>query len=126
VDRIRTLSASEARFERPHNFSAQQFLLQNLLPDPAKPETLVTVVIRGKREALNDLCDHWLLGHGLEERSEEEVRLRLQVQAVFTFVPYYLLPYGAAIQIAEPASLRERMAGVAEKLAVHYRSSPLA
>ncbi|MBW5448679.1 WYL domain-containing protein [Cohnella sp. CFH 77786] len=124
VDRIRALSPAEAGFTRPADFSARRFLLQNLLPDPEKPEALVDVVIRGRREALNDLCDHWLFGHGLLERTgDEEARFRLQEQTVKVMVPYFLLPYGRAIRVEEPPLLQERMAEVAESLAEHYRTS---
>lgn len=123
VDRIMSLGETEETFERPADFSARRFLLQGLLPDPEKPESLVTVVVRGKREALNDLCDHWLIGNGLTERTDERAVFRLQEETVRTMVPYYLLPYGRALVVEAPDMLRERMLQAAETIAEHYRST---
>jgi predicted DNA-binding transcriptional regulator YafY len=121
MDRIRTLSETDRTFERPVSFSPRQFLLQNLLPDPAKPESLVTVVIRGKWEALNELCDHWLFGHGLMERTDAEARFQLQEEAIRTMVPYYLFSFGRAVQVIEPDLLKQRMIQISEGLLEHYR-----
>ncbi|MDB4867576.1 MAG: Helix-turn-helix type 11 domain protein [Cohnella sp.] len=121
VDRIRSLTGDDGVFERPASFSARQFLLHNLLPDPGSSETLVTVIVRGKWEALNELCDHWLFGHALVERTEEEARFSLQKEAIQNMVPYFLFGYGRAIQVLEPQVLKERMIEVAERLLEHYR-----
>lgn len=69
TDRMLTIQPSPGHFKRPEAFSARDFFLEKLLPDPAGKETLTTVVIEGRAEALDDLCLHWYLGHHLKERT---------------------------------------------------------
>jgi len=123
ADRIRSLTLTELTFERPEAFSAKAYLMQRLLPDAADPRAALTVVtVRGREQALNELCSHWLFGHALIERETELARFRLGEPALSTYVPYFLLPYGRAIDLLEPASLVRRMAEVSSAMAEHYRS----
>lgn len=122
VDRIVSLDVTDRRFERPENFSAKDVLLEQLLPDPAGDPSLVTVRIQAHDHVLNELKQHWLLGHALIERSPGEAVYRLDSTSLHSYVPYFLLPYGKALTIAEPESLVLRMAEVSRGIAEHYGS----
>jgi predicted DNA-binding transcriptional regulator YafY len=87
-----------------------------------KREELVLVRIAGLRQAIYDLCDHWLFGHTLVERGDEGASFRMPEQAMRTYVPYFLLPYGKSIRVLEPAELKDAMGGIAAGLADYYRS----
>jgi predicted DNA-binding transcriptional regulator YafY len=121
VDRIQSLIRSERYFERVAGFSARDFLMRKLLPNALDAESLIDVRIRGKEQALNDLCQHWLFGHALLGRLPEQAEFRLGVESLLTYVPYYLLPYGKSITIIEPDVLIEKMASVTSGLAVYYQ-----
>lgn len=122
ADRILRLEETDLTFERPADFSARQYFLSRLLPEPADPrEALISVRIHGNPRAIDDLCKHWLLGHAIAERTDSEAHLKLDERAIRFYVPYFLLPYGKSIRILEPHSLKERMAEVARELADHYR-----
>ncbi|SFB07678.1 Predicted DNA-binding transcriptional regulator YafY, contains an HTH and WYL domains [Lentibacillus halodurans] len=125
VDRINSLSRTEWAFQRPSNFSARYFFLENLLPDLQNQDQLISVCIQGSPQAINDLCDHWLFGHALQERSNEQVHFKLGEKAISTYVPYFLLPYGTSIQVLEPSFLRESLTDVISKLYNHYQKIEL-
>ncbi|MBT2290987.1 WYL domain-containing protein [Paenibacillus albidus] len=120
VDRISGLCRTGTSFERPAGFSAREFLLRSLLPgqDPAAP--LIPVVIEASEGVLNELCSHWLFGHTLAERGPGRARFLLEEESLLTYVPYFLLPYGTALQIPEPAVLKQSLSAVALKVAQHY------
>lgn len=120
VDRMKRLEPTGGRFERPASFSAERFLMNNLLPGSLDAKHLVDVRIWGPEQALNELCQHWLFGHALVERRPEEALFRMGEPSLRTFVPYFLLPYGTAIRIVEPNLLVDKMAEVSSRLAAHY------
>ncbi|WP_026074180.1 helix-turn-helix transcriptional regulator [Brevibacillus massiliensis] len=122
VDHIQALSRTDSAFQRPAEFSARRDFLKNLLPDTDNPEQLISIRIQGRQQALNDLCEHWLLGHALVERSLEHAHFRLEEQAIRTFVPYFLIPYGKAIQVLEPPLLKERLVAITSDLLQFYQN----
>lgn len=121
VDRIQSLSPSDRYFEKPHDFSARDFLMSNLLPQSLEAASLITVKIRGYEQALNDLCQHWLFGHALVERSSTQAEFQLGLESLLTYVPYFLLSYGKSITITEPEVLIEKMVNVTSQLGDYYR-----
>lgn len=123
ADRIRRIVQTGDGFDRPQGFSARQFFLGSLLPDPNKEEKLLTVRIQGKHHAINDLCGHWLFGHMLTERTADEVEFVIQEQAAIHYAPHILLSYGKSIRVLGPPLLKERMAAVSAELAEYYRSA---
>ncbi len=124
VDRIKRLAPTEQRFERPASFSAKEYLMQGLLPAGSDSRAEHEVVqIRGPEQALNELCGHWLFGHALIDRQPELAAFKLQEPALSTYVPYFLLPYGRAIEVLEPLTLARRMAEVSGMLAEHYQAA---
>ncbi|KGE19120.1 helix-turn-helix transcriptional regulator [Paenibacillus wynnii] len=122
VDRMIELLRTGASFERPIDFSAREFLLKGLFPGSKDEEKLVTVLIQSGEEILNDLCSHWLFGHTLQERTEGQARFQLDESSLFTYVPYFLLPYGTTLTILEPVALKQKLALVASGVARHYET----
>ena len=121
VDRITRIHRTQVRFKRPDSFSAKQFFLQNLLQDSESKAELVTVIIGGRSEALEDLCIHWFLGHHVIEHSPNQAVFLLDERAVQGYVPYLLLSYGKAVQVIEPLSLKEKLVSIASELMEYYQ-----
>ncbi|MCR2806421.1 helix-turn-helix transcriptional regulator [Paenibacillus soyae] len=121
VDRIMELDLTDARFERPADFSAKEVLMGQLLPGAIQAERLVDLRIRAPEQALNELQKHWLFGHALHERTDGEALFRMGESALFSYVPYYLMPYGKALTIVEPISLIEKLVQTSEGIANHYK-----
>ncbi|MHA6482409.1 helix-turn-helix transcriptional regulator [Paenibacillus sp. strain BS8-2] len=121
VDRIRTLRETDGQFVRPVEFSAKDYLLQQLLPNPMGSAKLETVRIKGKERVLNELCQHWLLGHALVERQPEEAVFRLEHSMLQTYIPYLLMPYSTALQI-ESELLVGRMVETSSRMLTHYEA----
>jgi len=121
VDRITRIQRTQVRFKRPDSFSARQFFLQNLLQDSESTAEMVTVIIGGRSEALEDLCIHWFLGHHVIERSSNQAVFLLDERAVQGYVPYLLLSYGKAVQVIEPQSLKEKLVSIASELMEYYQ-----
>lgn len=125
VDRIQSLSTTNSSFKKPKSFLTRQFFLQNLLPDRENQNQLLTVCIQGAPHAINDLCDHWLFGHALVERSKDKVYFKLDEKTISTYVPNFLLLYGTAIEVLEPTFLKKKLVEVISKLHHHYQKSEL-
>ena len=122
VDRIGRIRRTDATFQRPASFSARQFLLVSLLPEPAAEpdDPRISVRIAGSPQALDDLCAHWLFGHALVERTANDAVFQLDERSLFAQAPYYLLSFGGKIRVLEPPELRECLADIAESLHRYY------
>lgn len=122
ADRILQIKRTQMSFHRPEAFSARKFLLQNLLPELEGEDEVVSLIISGRPEALEDLCIHWFFGHYLEERTETQVIFLLDKRALQEYVPHFLFAYGKAIQVIEPKSLKKKLSLVAAELMEYYQS----
>lgn len=122
VERILRIRGTQMVFKRPEAFSAGEFFMQNLLADPKSKDSMVTFIVGGRAEALDDLCIHWFLGHYLKERISNQAVFLLDENVIYKYVPYFLLPYGKAIQVVEPKSLKKRLTAVAEELLEYYQA----
>ncbi|CAG7647636.1 helix-turn-helix transcriptional regulator [Paenibacillus allorhizosphaerae] len=122
ADRIQALFATDEGFERPSSFSASEYFLKHLIPEPEGQEDLVSVWLEGSPRSIGDVCRHWLLGHTVVERSEHRVNLRLDAKSTLAFVPYFLLSYGKSLRVLEPSSLIEQTAELAADLYDYYRT----
>jgi len=125
ADRIQSVRSAGIPFERPEHFSARQYLMESLLPEPAgeqPDDRAVEVRIAGSPGALDDLCAHWLFGRALAERKPELAVFRLDEHSLYLHAPYYLLSFGGKIRILEPRKLRECLADIAEALMRYHRS----
>ncbi|QEY19583.1 YafY family transcriptional regulator [Psychrobacillus sp. AK 1817] len=116
VNRIESLMLAAKKFNRPENFSARDFFMKNLLPTIEDKEGITSLVINGNESTLNDVCQHWFLGHYLHERNSNQAVFLLERDIVHTYIPHLLLPYGKSIQIIEPISLKKRLIEVLSEL----------
>ncbi|MNH40883.1 hypothetical protein D3C79_1022680 [compost metagenome] len=82
---------------------------------------LISLTIKGRTEALDDLCLHWFLGHHLKERTSNQAIFLLEEESILRYVPHILLPYGKSIQVIEPQSLKEKLVAVASELMEYYQ-----
>ena len=112
VDRIESLKLTENKFNRPENFSARDFFTKNLLPAIEDKEGGTSFIISGDKSVLDDICQHWFLGHYLQERTSNRAIFLLQKDVIHTYVPYLLLPYNHSIKVIEPISLKKRLVEV--------------
>jgi predicted DNA-binding transcriptional regulator YafY len=116
VDRMESLMLTENTFNRPENFSARDFFVKSLLPTIEDKEGIMSLVLHGDKSALDDICQHWFLGHYLQERTSNQAVFLLEKDVIHTYVPYLLLPYNASIKVMEPLSLKKRLIEVLTKL----------
>ncbi|NBI30195.1 helix-turn-helix transcriptional regulator [Chengkuizengella marina] len=116
VDRIESLMITENKFNQLENFSAREFFMKNLLPTMEDKEGIISLVINGNTTTLDDICQHWFLGHYLQKRTSNQAWFLLEQDIIHTHVPYLLLPYGKSIQVIEPISLKKRLIEVLSEL----------
>jgi predicted DNA-binding transcriptional regulator YafY len=116
VDRIESLMLTENKFNRPENFSARDFFIKSLLPTIEDKEGIISLVINGDKSVLADICQHWFLGHYLQERTSNKAVFLLEKDMIHTYVPYLLLPYNKSIKVIEPISLKKRLIEVLSEL----------
>jgi len=121
AERILQVKHTQMVFKRPEAFSAREFFLQNLLPNLVGKEGVISLIISGRPEALDDLCIHWFLGHHLKERTLNQATFLLDERTIYSYVPFYLLSYGRAIQVIEPQILKKRLVEVTSELMRHYQ-----
>lgn len=121
VERILQIKFNESTFKRPEAFSAREFFMKNLLPDLGDKDRLISLIIGGRSEALDDLCIHWFLGHHLKERTSNQAVFLLDKKSLHIYIPHMLLSYGKSIQIIEPQSLKEELVAVASELIEYYQ-----
>ncbi|MBP1904543.1 putative DNA-binding transcriptional regulator YafY [Paenibacillus turicensis] len=121
VDRILSIKCSQNIFTRPEAFSSRQFFMNNLLPDLVSKQGLVSLIIEGKPDALNELGLHWFLGHHLKERTSDQAIFLFEEKSIHDQVPYFLLSYGKSIKVIEPQSVRERLVAIASELMEYYQ-----
>lgn len=121
AERIVHIKQTPISFKRPDGFSARTFFLQNLLPDLAGKDRLLSVIIDGRSEALDDLCLHWFLGHYLKERTANQAIFVLEEESIDRYVPHLLLSYGKSIQVIEPQRLKDKLVAAASELMEYYQ-----
>lgn len=121
ADRIKKVSQLELKFQRPINFSPRDFLKETILPNMSDKEKLITVNIQGSPNAIDDLCNHWLLAYSLVEHSETNIVLSGSRKLVFEYLPYYVLSYGKSIKVLEPLDLKVRIVEIASELIRFYQ-----
>ena len=122
VNRIEDLMLTENKFDRPENFSARAFFMKNFLPTVEDKEETISLVIHGDKSVLTDICQHWFLGHYLQERTSNQAVFHFEKEMIHTYVPYFLLSYGKSIRIVEPISLKKRMIEVLSELINYHQN----
>ncbi|AWI35849.1 DeoR family transcriptional regulator [Bacillus safensis FO-36b] len=121
VDRIESLMLTVNHFDQKENFSARDFFINSLLPTLEDKEEIISLVIHGDKNVLADICQHWFLGHYLQERTSDQAVFLLPKDMMHTYVPYLLLPYNKSIKVVEPISLKKRVIEVLSDLIKFYQ-----
>ncbi|MEI2666989.1 helix-turn-helix transcriptional regulator [Rossellomorea sp. LJF3] len=116
VDRMERLILTENTFNRPENFSARDYFIKSLLPTLEDKEGIMSLVLSGDKSALDDICQHWFLGHYVQERTSNQAMFLLEKEIIHTYVPYLLLSYNTSIKVMEPISLKKRLVEVLSEL----------
>lgn len=122
IERILDIKHSKKAFKRPEDFSAREFFMKSILPNQEGKAEMISLVISGRAEALDDLCNHWFLGHHLEERTLNEATFLLDERVVHKYVPYFILSYGKAIQVIKPETLKKTLVQITAELMEYYQS----
>lgn len=122
VDRILDITRTPFTFKRPGDFSARAFFMDKLLPDVEGKAGLVTFIIGGRAEALDDVCLHWFLEHHLQERTSTQAMFRMEEEYLYAYVPNILLPYGKSIHVIEPQKLKDQLVALAAELMEYYQA----
>lgn len=122
VDRIKKIIITDSKFQRPDNFSPRKFFMEGLLYDTEGSGKFISVRIKGKPYAIDEISLHWFLGHDVVERTADEIFLTIDEKSVRTNVPYLLLPFGKDIQVIEPISLKAKLYEISIGLANYYQS----
>ncbi len=122
VDRILDIARTPFTFKRPGDFSARAFFLDKLLPDAAGKPGLISFVVGGRAEALDDVCIHWFLEHHLQERTATQATFLMEEILLYTHVPNILLPYGKSIHVIEPQKLKTKLVALASELMEYYQA----
>ncbi|WP_416150213.1 helix-turn-helix transcriptional regulator [Salipaludibacillus sp. HK11] len=121
VDRMESLMITENKFNRPDNFSGSDSFMKNLLPTIEDKEEIISLVINGDKTALDDICQHWFLGHYLQECTSNQAVFLLEKGIIHTYVPYLLLPYGKSIRVIQPISVKKRLIEVLSELITFHQ-----
>lgn len=121
VERIIKMTHTERVFVRPKDFSAKEFFLRSLMPGMNNNTGISPLVIRGRAEALDDLCNHWFMSYHLKERTLNQAVFLIDSNAIHEYVAHFLLPYGKAIQVIEPKSCKEKLYTIALELMEYYQ-----
>ncbi|MGC6174304.1 helix-turn-helix transcriptional regulator [Lacrimispora sp. 38-1] len=121
VDRILRIKSTQINFKRPEAFSTREIFMKNLLPDLVGKKGLISLIIEGRSEVLEELCLHWFLGHHLKERTSNQAIFLFEEETIHLYVPYFLLSYGKSIQVIEPQSVKERLVAIASELMEYYQ-----
>ena len=121
VDRIYNIAQTKIKFNRPQGFSASKFFMEKLLGSVKDDKKFIYLVIGGKASSLDNLCQHWFLGHYFKERTSNQAIFLLEEEMIYTYVPSLLLPYGKSIQVIKPLSLKKKIIETLLGLIKYYK-----
>jgi predicted DNA-binding transcriptional regulator YafY len=121
LDRIASVESTGTRFESPSSFDVATYLAESWIAERVKAGPTETVRLAGRESVLDQLATHWYLRHCLAERLDGEARFLVDPIGI-RHLPGYLLIFGPALAIREPAHLRKAVAKVAWELAAHHEN----
>ncbi|WP_436862890.1 helix-turn-helix transcriptional regulator [Staphylococcus caeli] len=121
VDRIDSLILTEDTFEQLEDFSIDNYFMGNLLPIMENEGATTRLVIRGEVSTLDDVCQHWFLGHYLKDRAFNQAEFQLEEEIMHKYVPQILLPFGKGIEVVAPLSLKEEIINNLSDLIAFYQ-----
>jgi predicted DNA-binding transcriptional regulator YafY len=123
ADRIARLEPTDARFEKPEDFSASAYFRDRSEREREADGPMTVICLEGEPDTLNAVCAHWHLRHYLTERTDREARFRLDVPTMNKYLPMYLMTLGTDVRVREPLELRRRVRAMAFELAKHYEEN---
>ncbi|MCG2179487.1 helix-turn-helix transcriptional regulator [Staphylococcus epidermidis] len=109
VDRIVSFTLTDETFDQLDGFTVESYFANNLLPIMEDDGTTTNLIINGDVSILDDVCNHWFLGHYLKERTFNQAEFQIEVDIMHKYIPQILLPYGKGIKVLKPLSLKEEM-----------------
>ena len=109
VDRIVSFTLTDETFDQLDGFTVENYFANNLLPIMEDDGTTTNLIISGDVSTLDDVCNHWFLGHYLKERTFNQAEFQIEVDIMHKYIPQILLPYGKGIKVLKPLSLKEEM-----------------
>lgn len=121
VERIRQLTTLESHFDRPKDFSAKEFFMNSLLPENERGADKISLVITGRAESLDDLCNHWLMSYYLTERTLNQAIFVMEPTVLLTYVAPIIMTYGKSIQVLSPESCKRKLFELASDLMKYYQ-----
>lgn len=123
IDRILDIRPNGRTFNRPHDFSIEEFFSNRTMIDNIQRGPFTEVVIRGSVWAIQSIIDHWYLRYCVKSHTRNQVHLNLNKHSE-SVVPSMLLGYGTNIEIIEPQSMRDRLVELAGSWLEHHRVGP--
>ncbi|WP_115208257.1 YafY family protein [Staphylococcus aureus] len=121
VDRIDSLILTDETFEQLEDFSVDNYFMGDLLPIMGNEGETTRLVIRGDVSTLDDVCQHWFLGHYIKNRAYNQAEFQLEEEIIHKYVPQILLPYGKGVQVVAPLSLKEEIVNNLSDLIAFYQ-----
>lgn len=109
MDRIVSFTLTDETFDQLDGFTVENYFANNLLPIMEDDGTTTNLIISGDVSTLDDVCNHWFLGHYLKERTFNQAEFQIEVDIMHKYIPQILLPYGKGIKVLKPLSLKEEM-----------------
>jgi predicted DNA-binding transcriptional regulator YafY len=119
LDRIAAVEPTGIRFEPLSTFDLGTYLAESWIAERVQVGPTEVVRLAGRESLLEQLAGHWYLRHCLAERLHGELRFLVDPIGI-KHLPSYLLTFGSALQIREPAHLRQAVANLAREVATHH------
>ncbi|MBW7475167.1 YafY family transcriptional regulator [Paenibacillus oenotherae] len=123
VDRVSALVSTDKEFERPEGFSAGNFFAEQIQPPMPPQDSLITVVIQGKPDAVRQIYSNRYWRFYSAGHTEDTVTFQLDEEMMNRYLPNFLTQYGELIRVVEPQALKERLAQNAAQLLRYYEAS---
>jgi len=118
-DRIIRVSAEGTRFERPPEFSARRYFLEQTIPERSFADE-VTVRLEGTPSAVDHFSRHWYYQNYLRERSVRSLGLAIETGEALKFLPDVVISYGTTLRVVEPAELQRAVESAARRVVELY------
>lgn len=96
------------------------FFVSHQVTTSTDASNLRRVLLLGDNDAIYDLAKHWFTGSRLVRHSSNEALFLMEEEALVSFVPHILLPFGRSVRVVEPASLKRRMLELVSQLVSFY------
>ncbi|MGE5675631.1 MAG: helix-turn-helix transcriptional regulator, partial [Mycobacterium leprae] len=121
VDRIRGLTPTAMKFQRPANFQMEGYYSDEWVQQQVRTQPHTRVVLTGTAYVLSAVAEHTYLRYCVVEQKPKALTLQVDPWARNHLLPSFLLSLGTRITILEPADLRVDVAHLARLWAEHHQ-----